>query len=356
MLIFATDKLNNATLMKQKLFLLLGAMFVALAIQAAAPASYLSVRVNGNDNNIDFSQFSNAVPTPFDLGTVSVTSDNKPNIGVAGYQVVMPDDREGREYEQSHQMLVYIGVYDKSIAGTAYYDKEQERLYFQPQESSTSVGFGYLFYSGTGEWTSNLGNMTVSQFIWPDGMVDDSVLPNPLVYNAQTNSYEIGEYEEGHSYVIAVHFKEVVNCSTGDTSFTTEWHYPENSGSEYTSFYWQTDHTKECLLASFDYGDKTEASTSASVILVVNGERKQYNLSGKNQQPIELGTIYRTKVTAAHGGQWTLPDLGFESFNRTFGAMPRRYSRSKKPRISWLFTRLIVPLQRTFRFNESKHE
>ncbi|MBR1546603.1 MAG: hypothetical protein IJ633_07425 [Prevotella sp.] len=54
--------------------------------------------------------------------------------------------------------------------------------------------------------------------------------------------------------------------------------------------------------------------TTASVTMTVNGEEKQYNLLGENQDPIDLGTIYKKEVTGAHGDQWTLPDLGFESF------------------------------------------
>jgi len=303
--------------MKQKLLLLLGALFVALGIQAAAPASYLSFRINGNDSHIDFGQFSYAVPAPFDLGTVQATSDGKPNIGITGYQVVMPDNREGREYEQSHYMQVYIGVYDKSITGNAYYDQENERLYIQPTGSSTPVSFGHLFSHVSGPWNTNLSNMTVSEFVWDDGMVDNFVLPAPLVYDAQSNSYTQGQYQEGHSYVIAVHFKEIVQCANSDSSWSTDWHYPEGSGStgEYTSFLWSTDRTKECLLASFDYGQNIEAATSASVTLSVNGEEKQYNLLGTGQQPIDLGTIYRTEVTGAHGNnQWTVPALGFVGF------------------------------------------
>ena len=301
--------------MKQKLLLLLGAMFVALAIQAAAPASYLSFRVNGNDNYIGFDQFSNAVPEPYNLGTVyKMIGEDKPSLGITGYQVVMPDDREGQEDEQSHYMQVYIGVYDKSIAGTAYYDRVQEGLYLQPIESSTPTRFGHHFLGGTGSWDTNLGDLTASRFVWDDGMVDDFVLPSPLVYDEQTNSYKQGEYQKGHSYVIAVHFKEVVQCAVESSSWTSYWYYPESSGSEYPSFLWTNDHTKECLLASFDY-DGDEASTPASIVMVVNGERKQYDLQGIGQQPIELGTIYRTEVTAAHNDRtWTLPDLGFAGF------------------------------------------
>lgn len=68
------------------------------------------------------------------------------------------------------------------------------------------------------------------------------------------------------------------------------------------------------LLASFTYA-ADEASKPASVVMKVNGENKQYNLLGENQDPIDLGTVYSKEVTlVSDHSKMTLPDLGFKSF------------------------------------------
>lgn len=301
--------------MKRKLLLLLGAVLMMVGnIHAAAPNSYVKFSVNGGNIIPTFTRLSSAVPDPYNLGVVyKMLNEDKPNLGITGYQLVTNQEREGFEYEESHYMLVYIGVYDNNIAnGGAYYDTTEEGLYLRPTTSSTAERFGRQFFGGTGSSEHMDEVMSASQFLWSDGMIDNAVLPNPLVYDEATNTYKEGQYQKGHSYVIAIHFTEVTNVVIDNVSSgTNKWEYPGMS-KEYTSFNW-TDRSKECLLASFTYaGD--EAVTTASVMMTVNGEQKQYNLLGENQDPIDLGTIYKKEVTGAHGDQWTLPDLGFESF------------------------------------------
>ncbi|MBQ8656350.1 MAG: hypothetical protein IJ527_04765 [Prevotella sp.] len=305
--------------MKQKLLMLLGALWMTLAASyAAAPASYVSFSVNGTTPYVGFDQFSAAVPEPYNLGVVyKMLGEDKPNLGITGYQVVIGTDREGIEYEDFHYMLVYIGVYDESISlNGAYYDWNEEGLFLLPRNAPTPVRFGYQFYGGTGSPEPMNDNMTADQFLWSDGMLDDFVLPKPLVYDEATNSCKEGEYQQGHSYVIAIKFHEVTHMTMGDEDMGWQpgWLYPWPwEPTEYTSWYWN-DYAKECLRARFTYA-ADEAVTTASVTMTVNGEQKQYNLLGENQDPIDLGTIYKKEVTGAHGNnQWTLPDLGFNTF------------------------------------------
>lgn len=215
--------------MKKKLLMLLGALWMTLtAAQAAAPASYVSFSVNGTTPRVGFDKFSAAVPEPYNLGAVyKMTNEEKPNIGVTGYQVVIGTDREGFEFEDSHYMLAYIGVYDESISiSGAYYDQNEDGLFLLPRNASVPVRFGHH---------------------------------------------------------------------------------------EYTSWYWK-DYSKECLRARFTYA-ADEAVQAVGVVMTVNGEEKRYNLLGENQDPIDLGTIYKKVVTGVHDeAQWTLPDLGFNTF------------------------------------------
>ena len=315
-------------LMKQKLLMLLGAMLVTISVRAAAPVSYVSFSVNGTTPHVGFSKFSDAVPNPYDLGVVyKMLGEDKPNLGITGYQVVIGTDREGFEYEDSHYMLVYIGVYDKSITNSAaYYDQSEDGLFVLPRYESKAVRFGHQLSGGTGSLEPMNEVMSASQFTWSDGMLVDFVLPNPLVFDEATNTYKEGEYQKGHTYVIAIHFNELTHVTIPDGYVGmsgSKWSYPWNwEPSEYTSWYWK-DHSKECLLAQFTYA-ADEAVTTASVAMKVNGERKQYDLLGENQAPIDLGTIYKTEVTG-HDGTWTVPDLGFESFI-VESAVPYTYS------------------------------
>ena len=312
--------------MKQKLLMLLGALWMTLtAAQAAAPASYVKFSVNGMAQSPSFDKFSAAMPEPYNLGAVyKMLGEDKPNLGITGYQVVINPDREGFEYENSHYMLVYIGVYDNNIAnGGVYFDTTKDGLFMRPTTSSTEEYFGRQFYGGTGSAEPMNDNMTANEFLWSDGMLDNFVLPNPLVYDEATDTYKEGKYQKGHSYIIAIHFTEVANIVINNVSSgTSKWEYPGIS-KEYTSFNW-ADHSKECLLACFTY-TADEAVNTASVSMTVNGEQKQYNLLGENQAPIDLGTIYKKDVTGAHGAQWTLPDLGFNSFI-VESAVPYNYS------------------------------
>ena len=283
---------------------------------AAAPTSYVSFSVNGITPHVSFDKFAAAVPEPYNLGAVyKMLGEDKPNIGITGYQVVIGTDREGFEYEDSHYMLVYIGVYDESITVTGgYYDTNEKGLFLYPRSESVPVRFGHEFYGGTGSPEPMSGTLSANQFVWSDGMIDDFVLPKPLGYDEATNTYKEGEYQKGHSYVIAIKFIEMTHLTVGGEDLGTNWwSYPWPwEPTEYTSWHW-TDYFKECLMARFTYA-ADEAVTTASVIMNVNGERKQYDLLGENQDPIDLGTIYKKEVTGAHGDQWTLPDLGFEGF------------------------------------------
>lgn len=322
--------INNKKLMlmKQKLLLLLGALLMMVGnVNAAAPASYVKFSVNGTTPMVGFNKFSDAVPDPYNLGVVyKMLNEDKPNLGITGYQVVINTDREGFEYEDSHYMLVYIGVYDESITVTgAYYDRNEDGLLLLPRYASVPVRCGRQFFGGgTGALAPMNEVMSASQFVWTDGVVDDFVLPNPLVYDEATNSYKEGEYQKGHSYVIAIHFKEITHVTKGDEDGGLQpgWDYPQMS-TEYTSWYWNNDYSKECLLARFTYA-ADEAVKTASVMMTVNGERKRFDLLGENQPPIDLGTIYKTEVTG-HDGTWTLPDLGFNSFI-VESAVPYTYS------------------------------
>lgn len=303
--------------MKQKLLLLLGAMMVSSLLWAAAPNSYVKFRMNGDKTPTPaFSKFSEAVPVPYNLGVVYRNPDiDKPNIGITGYQLVILTDREGFEYEYSHNMLVYVGVYDNNInSGSAYFDTTKKGLFLQPTNSNTAVAFGQQLMGGRGASEPMNEVMSASQFVLNDGRIDDFVLPNPLVYDAQANTYKESQYQKGHSYVIAIHFSEVANWKTDDANGVNYWDYPQNSLSEYTSFNWRTDHSKECLLAGFTYA-ADDASTEVSVSMIVNGENKQYNLLGENQDPINLGTIYSKEVTLKNSQEkMRLPDLGFNGF------------------------------------------
>lgn len=296
--------------MKQKLLLLLGALFLtAGTVWGVAPNSYVSFRMNGNDTHPSFSQFSQAVPAALDLGIVYASSAGAdiPNLGIIGYQVVTMTDREGYEYETGHYMQVYIGVYDNNIASTgAYYDAEDDRLKLWPTTSAVPVAFGNAYMGGsTGTFEPMDEVMYAQSFIAEDGELLDFVLPNPLVYDEATNSYKTGKYQIGHSYVVAIHFKEVSQLNIGgESSGTSDWHYPMLSN-EYGSYLWN-DHKKECLLASFNY-QTHEGTGPANVTLKVNGEDKYFGLLGSGQDPIELGKVYKDEAT-------NLPSLGFVAY------------------------------------------
>jgi len=315
--------------MKQKLLLLLGAVLMMVSnVKAAAPASYVSFSVNGTSPHVGFNKFSAAVPEPYNLGVVyKKLGEDKPNLGITGYQVVISTDREGFEYEDSHYMLVYIGVYDESITVTgAYYDWKEDGLFLFPRSESVPKRFGRQFSGGTGALEPMSGTLSAKQFVWTDGMIDDCVLPKPLGYDETTNTYKEVEYQKGHSYVIAIKFKEITHMTIeGEDAGTNWWFYPwPSEPTEYTSWHW-TDYLKECLLARFTYA-ADEAVTTASVTMNVNGEHKKYDLLGENQDPINLGTIYRTDITTVHNEQkMTLPALGFEGFIFE-SAVPYSYS------------------------------
>ena len=295
-------------LMKQKLLLLLGALLLTAGTAwGVAPNSQVSFRMNGNDIHPSFHQFSQAVPSPLDLGVVYASSAgvDSPNLGVIGYQVVIPKDREGIEYETSHYMLVYIGVYDSNIASTGvYYDSEDDKLKLWPTTSAVPVPFGTMYWGGSGGLEPMNEVMYAESFIAEDGEVLDFVLPNPLVYDETSHSYKTGKYQIGHSYVVAIHFKEVSQWTIDNTSGTSDWHYPQLSN-EYGSYLWN-DHKKECLLASFNY-QTHEGSGPANVTLKVNGEDKYFGLLGSGQDPIELGKVYKDEAT-------NLPSLGFVAY------------------------------------------
>lgn len=307
--------------------MLFGAMLLmANCVKAAAPNSYVRFNVNGMTPSISFNNFSDAVPNPQYLGAVYRLPDtDNPNISITGYQVVINTEREGFENETSHYMLAYIGVYDNNIANSgAYFDTAEQSLFLSPTTSSTPVAFGHQFFGGEGQSEPMNEVMSASQFVWSDGMIDNAVLPDPLVYDTQTESYKRGQYQKGHSYVIAIHFTEMAHVTIeGVESGIVPWEYPAMS-KEYTSFNWK-DRSRECLLARFTYaGD--EASTSASVVMMVNGESKQFNLLGEGQDPVDLGTVYRTEVTmVSDQSQMTLPNLGFDLFNFE-SAVPYTYA------------------------------
>lgn len=314
-------------LMKQKLLLLLGAMLAVLSVQAAAPNSYVKFSVNGKTLTCGFNKFSAAVPEPFDLGMVYRSPDqDKPELSIKGYQVVILTDREGFENEDTHYMLVNIGVYDKSISQSgAYYDRNDKALFVLPQDSNSPVQFGHQFTGGSGALEPMNEVMSANQFVWSDGTRDESVLPRPLVYDEESGTYKEGQYQKGHTYVFAIHFTEMAHTTVGGVDGgTNPWSYPENSGSEYSNYKW-TDHSKECLLASFTYaGD--EASTTTHVAMKVNGQINGYDLLGSNQEPIELGTIYPTEITLTSTGEkMTVPDLGFWGYIFE-SAVPYTYS------------------------------
>jgi hypothetical protein len=147
--------------------------------------------------------------------------------------------------------------------------------------------------------------MYAQSFIAEDGEVLDFVLPNPLVYDETSHSYKTGKYQIGHSYVVAIHFKEVAQWTYDITSGTSDWHYPQLSN-EYGSYLWNKERTKECLLASFNY-QTHEGSGPANVTLKVNGEDKYFGLLGSGQDPIELGKVYKDEAT-------NLPSLGFVAY------------------------------------------
>lgn len=310
--------------MKKKLLMLLGVILVNSALWAVAPSSYVQFSINGNRKVPGFSQFSSSVPAPYNLGVVYRSPDkDKPNLGITGYQVVISTDREGFEYEDSHYMQVYIGVYDSNISNSeAYFDTAKEGLFIKPVNSSAPVPFGHQLTGNKGSYEPMNEVMSASEFTWSDGMVDNFVLPSPLVYDAVSNTYKQGEYQKGHSYVIAIHFTEIAHMSIGGTN---SWHYPQNSGGEYSSFYWSEDFSKECLLAGFTYA-ADEATSSAIVSMSVNGEQTNYNLLGENQDPIDLGTIYSKEVTlASDQTKMMLPDLSFDLFV-VESAVPVTYS------------------------------
>ena len=151
--------------MKQKLLMLLGALWMTLtASYAAAPASYVSFSVNGTTPQVGFDKFSAAVPEPYNLGVVyKMLDEDRPNLGITGYQVVIGTDREGMEYEDSHYMLIYIGVYDESISlNGAYYDWNEEGLFLLPHNAPAPVPFGHQFYGGTGSPEPMNDNMTAN--------------------------------------------------------------------------------------------------------------------------------------------------------------------------------------------------
>lgn len=293
-------------LMKQKLLLLLGALFLtATTVWGVAPNSYVSFRMNGSDIHPSFNKFAQAVPSPLDLGIVYASSAgaDSPNLGIIRYQVVIPTDREGFQYETGHYMQVYIGVYDSNIASTgAYYDSEDDRLKLWPTTSAVPVPFGTMYWGGSGGLEPMNEVMYAESFIAEDGAILDFVLPNPLVYDRASGSYKTGQYQIGHSYVVAIHFKEVSQYEDGSTA---NWHYPQQSN-EYGSFLWNKERTKECLLASFNY-QTHEGTGPAYVALKVNGEDKSFNLLGEGQDPIELGKVYKDETT-------NLPDLGFVGY------------------------------------------
>lgn len=313
--------------MKKKLLMLLGAILVNSALWAVAPSSYVQFSINGNRKVPGFSQFSSSVPAPYNLGVVYRSPDkDKPNLGITGYQVVISTDREGFEYEDSHYMQVYIGVYDSNISNSeAYFDTAKEGLFIKPVNSSAPVPFGHQLAGNKGSYEPMNEVMSASEFTWSDGMVDNFVLPSPLVYDAASNTYKQGEYQKGHSYVIAIHFTEIAHVTIdGVDGGTHPWEYPQNSYSEYTLSNW-TDRSKECLLASFTYA-ADEALTPVFVSMTVNGEQKQYNLLGENQNPIDLGTIYSKEVTlVSDQTKMSLPDLGFDGFV-VESAVPVTYS------------------------------
>lgn len=314
--------------MKQKLLLILGLMLMMISnVKAAVPASYVSFSVNGMTPHVGFDKFSAAVPEPYNLGVVyNKPNEEKPNIGVTGYQVVIGTDREGMEYEDSHYMLVYIGVYDESISlNGAYYDRNEDGLFLYPRGKSVPVRFGHQFYGGSGSPEPMNETLSANQFVWSDGMIDDFVLPKPLAYDEATDTYKEGEYQKGHSYVIAIKFREVTHMTIGDedAGWQPGWLYPWPwEPTEYTSWYWN-DYSKECLRARFTYA-ADEAVTTASVMMTVNGKPKQFDLLGENQDPIDLGVIYMTEVTGRED-TWTVPDLGFNSFILE-SAVPYTYS------------------------------
>ena len=303
--------------MKKLLLLLLGAMMLNSTLWAVAPNSFVKFKVNGDKTPAPtFNKFSEAAPVPYNLGAVYRCPDlDKPNIGVAGYQLVILTEREGYENEYSHRMQAIIGVYeDNSNCGAAYYDWKEKKMYIHPTNSNTPIAFGQQFWGGNGTSEPMSEVMSADQFVNGAGEVNNCVLPNPLVYDAQDNTYKEGKYQKGHSYVIAIHFTEVADWQDDETSGVSYWNYPENSLNEYTSFNWQADHSKECLLASFTYACD-EASTAASVFMTVNGEIKRYNLLGENQDPIDLGTIFSKEVTLKNTQEKSiLPDLGFYGF------------------------------------------
>ena len=145
--------------------MLLGALLLTLTtIDAAAPASYVSFSVNGTTPYVGFEQFSAAVPEPYNLGVVyKMLDEDRPNLGITGYQVVIGTEREGLEYEDFHYMLVYIGVYDESISlNGAYYDRNEEGLFLLPQNAHAPVPFGHQFYGGTGSPEPMNDNMTAN--------------------------------------------------------------------------------------------------------------------------------------------------------------------------------------------------
>ncbi len=313
--------------MKRFLLMLLGVMLIAINAKSAAPNSYIDFGANGTLKSVLFGKFSEAVPGSYNLGMVypSTYGGTEPNIGVKGYRVVISGyregsgyyEREGGEYETSHYMLVYIGVYDKNIQniGEAYFDPVEKGLYIRPIGAAGPVAFGHQFQGGTGA-PQSLGDLEANQFIWSDGMVDNFVLPKPLVYDELTGTYRTGEYQIGHSYCIAIHFTEMANWTIPDAgSGVNPWEYPMMTLGEYRSWN-RENHYEECLLAHFAFADFGESATSASIIMSVNGERQQYDLRGEGQEPIDLGTVYNTTrgtVTFPEEIQ-TLPDLGFSSF------------------------------------------
>lgn len=284
--------------MKQKLLMLLGALLLTFsAAHADAPASFVTFSANGTTSYVNFSQFSAAVPNPYNLGAVfKMQNEDKPNLGITGYQVVIGTDREGFEYEDSHYMLAYIGVYDKSITVTgAYYDWSEDGLFLFPPSASVPSRFGRQFYCGTGSPEPMNEVMSADQFVWSDGMVDNFLLPNPLVYDEATNTYKEGEYQDGQTYVIAIKFREITHMTVGDEDYGWQpgWYYPWPwEPTEYTSWYWN-DYRQECLMASFTYYADPSAITSVKANETTR--TPWYTIGGRrlNGQPTDKG-IYVT--------------------------------------------------------------
>lgn len=294
--------------MKQKLLLLMSTLLLTMTVRAVAPNSYVDFMSNGLNCIVSFNQYSNALPSTVDLGMVYSSPDNAgmPNIAIDRLQVVTQTDREGYEYETGHRLLVYIGVYDSNIRNNgAYYDSQNDGLYLQPMTANQPVAFGNQFIGGSTPAFEPMSEvMSAESFIATDGSIHTTVLPAPLVYDEQTTAYKTGKYQKGHTYVVAIHFVEECHWSIEENSGTSYWHIPYLCN-EYPSFYWN-DHTKECLRARFTYG-ADESMSGNYVSMQVNGEQQRYDLAGIDQEPIDLGVVYKDETTG-------LPAVGFEAY------------------------------------------